>query len=209
MEAFKELLGIQSDLEAAYWVIALTATFLFFIKFLLSLFGGDSGESDISDIDFADGSDISDGSEMDSETDGSLFSVDTVLSFLNGIGWIGVICYRFTHFSTGVIISITLTTGIITFFFAYFLIKNINKFESSGNTDIRNAIGNIGTVYISIPKSGEGKGQVQVELQGRLATLDAMSMNSEIKTGEKILVCAVDKRQSIILVAPYKVEDLL
>jgi len=215
LETFKELLGIQSNLEAAYWVIAITATLLFISKFLLSIIGSDSGEGEIDGIDVSGGDadisadmDISEGSDS-AEADTGYFSIDTVLSFLKGAGWIGVICYRFTRFSPGSIIAITLVSGVVTFFFAWFLLKNLKKFESSGNMEIKNAIGNTGSVYMNIPSSGNGRGQVQVELQGRLATLEAMSMNRELKTGEKILVCAIDKKTNTIMVAPYKTEDSL
>lgn len=212
METFKELLGIQTDFEAAYWVIAIAATFLFLLKFILSIIGNDSGDGDV-DVDFSEG-DIADGDFGDDANTGDsghddYISIDTILAFLKGVGWIGIICYRFTALNTGTILGIALASGIITFFFAFFIIKNLNKIESSGTMELKNAVGNVGTVYMHIPANGEGDGQIQVEIQGRLATVHAKSLNKELNTGDKALVCAIEKKSDIILVAPYPYEDKL
>ena len=76
MEVFKELLGIQSNAEAIYWLLALASTFLFFLKLVFSIFGGDA-DSDVDvDMDIADDGDFTDDVDHD-----SIFSTDTILAF--------------------------------------------------------------------------------------------------------------------------------
>lgn len=59
--------------------------------------------------------------------------------------------------------------------------------QSSGTLDVKNAIGQEGTVYLHIPVGGTGK--VQVPVQGRLEEFEATSDSKvEIKSGEKVRV---------------------
>ncbi len=200
MEVFKELLGIQSNAEAVYWILALTSTFLFFLKLMLSIFGGDAD----SDVDMADDIDIADDGDFSDDADsGSVFTTDTILAFFKGAGWIGVICYRFTKFNFSSIIIITFFSGIITFVFAFYLLRSMKSFESSGTLDYRNAISNVGTVYLTIPGQRQGIGQIQVEIQGRLTTVDAMTDKETLKTGERVLVCYKDRKSDKLVVAAY------
>lgn len=195
METFKEILGIQSNIEAVYWLIALAGTFLFFVKIVLSFSG-----SEAEDVDFSDGIEGGDGVDH-------VVSVETIIAFLKGAGWIGVICYRITSFSSELIIPLTLVTGFITFGSVYYLLIGLQKLESSGTIDFNSAIGNIGQVYLGIPASGFGIGQIQVAIQGRLATVNAKSDKGAIKTGEKVLVCYMDKKDGVLVVAPFPYEE--
>ena len=59
--------------------------------------------------------------------------------------------------------------------------------QSDGTINIKNAIGQSGSVYLKIP--ARGTGQVQITIQGALKIFDAISEEKElIKTGEKIRV---------------------
>ena len=201
MEAFKELLGITTNAEAVYWILALTSTFLFFLKLLLSIFGGDT-DTDV-DVDLDTGDDVDFSDDVDHE---SFFSINTILAFFKGAGWIGVICYRFTKFNFSSIIFITFFSGVITFFFAVYLLKYMKSFESSGTLDMRNAVSNVGTVYLTIPGQRGGIGQIQVEIQGRLTTVDAITDKETLKTGEKVLVCYKDRKSDKLVVTAYNDE---
>jgi membrane-bound ClpP family serine protease len=86
------------------------------------------------------------------------------------------------------------------------LLRKVKRFESYGTLNLENAIGKIGTVYLSIPANSNGEGQIQIEVQGRLTTLDAKSVGEEIKTGRKVLV--YDVKDGKLLVSPYKDIDL-
>jgi hypothetical protein len=203
MELFKEILGIQSNAEAVYWILALTSTFLFLLKLILSIFGGVAD----SDIDMTDDADFTEDGDLDND---SVFSSNTILAFFKGAGWIGVICYRFTKFQFTSIIIIAFFSGIITFIFALYLLRYMKTLESSGTLDYKNAISNVGTVYLNIPGKRKGVGQIQVEIQGRLTTVDAMTDKETLHTGEKVLVCYKDKKSDKLVVVAYNDEtDLI
>ena len=62
--------------------------------------------------------------------------------------------------------------------------------KSSGTTNLNNAINEQGTVYMMIPPEGVGK--VQVPVQGRLQTLDAVSADKvELTTGDRVQVVEI------------------
>lgn len=211
IDAFKELLGITSGLETFYWITALSSSFLFLIKTVLALIGADHEASDDVDFDFdgdvdadIDG-DVDADADGDSDVDHSMFSINSILAFFMGLGWIGVIGYRSTSFAPWAIFSIALGNGIFAFLLMAFLLKKMKGLESSGTLDLNNTIGQVGTVYLSIPADGKGMGQIQIEVQERLTTLDAKSSESvSIRTGQKVLV--YDVEGDVLCVSPYIVE---
>jgi membrane protein implicated in regulation of membrane protease activity len=63
----------------------------------------------------------------------------------------------------------------------------MGKLQSEGTLDVWNALGKEGTVYLTIPPTG--KGIVQINVQDTLRELSAVSKDkTEIKTGERIVV---------------------
>lgn len=171
-ESFKLFLGIETNAEAIYWCLAIVGTLFFLLKILFSFFGG---EGDGAQSDFPDG----------------YISLDSVFSFLKVAGWIGVICYRATSFAPLTILFVSLLSGSGAFALIGALIGRIRNLESDGTLNLENAVGKFGTVYLTIPQQKSGEGQVQVEVQGRLCTLSALSADAELKTGEEIFVYAV------------------
>ena len=60
--------------------------------------------------------------------------------------------------------------------------------------EISNAVGKTGEVYLTIPPSLSGTGKINVDLQGTLTELDAMTENdTPIKTGAKVKVVRTDE----------------
>jgi len=67
------------------------------------------------------------------------------------------------------------------------LMRNL---QSVGNMRISDAIGEEGTVYLTIP--AEGIGKIQITISGRLMVMDAVSQNKvEIKTGKRVCVSEI------------------
>lgn len=181
-DAFKSLLGIATDLEAFYWIIAIISTLVFLFKLLFGSFGMEKEFQ----TDFSDGH----------------FSLNEIFSFLKVAGWVGVISIRLISLAPVAAVSASLVAGVGAFFLARLILKNLKRLESSGTLDLESAVGKVGTVYLTIPKGAQNAGQVQVEAQGRLCTLDAISPDTEIKTGEKVLVYGV--KDNRLLVEPYQ-----
>lgn len=62
------------------------------------------------------------------------------------------------------------------------------------------AIGKIGKVYLTVPAHDQGKGKVNLRLNGALRELDAISMdNDPIKTGESVRVVALQGKATLVV----------
>jgi membrane protein implicated in regulation of membrane protease activity len=179
-ESFKLFLGIQTNAEAIYWCLAIIGTLFFLLKILFSFFGGDAETSH---------SDALDGH----------ISLDSIFSFLKVAGWIGVICYRATTFAPLTILFVSLLSGSGAFALIGALVGRIRKLESDGTLNLENAVGKFGTVYLTIPREKSGEGQIQVEVQGRLCTLSALSADAELKTGEEVFVYSVENNKLLVV----------
>ena len=59
------------------------------------------------------------------------------------------------------------------------MMRWMQSLKSDGTVDYKNAIGNIGTVYIPISPRRKGIGQIEVQVQGRLAVVGAVTDDEE------------------------------
>jgi membrane protein implicated in regulation of membrane protease activity len=172
-----------SALQKVHWIIALPATIIFIILLILTLSGSDSHDVDAGhDHDF-----ISD------HTDGMhIFSVKSILAFLMFYGWTGLAAFQYGIVSWLFVTLISLGIGLLMMLFTAWLFFMMMKLQSSGTLDVKNAIGQTGEVYLTIPAKKKGTGQVQLIIQGSYRTLDAVTEEpDDIKTGAFIEVVDV------------------
>ena len=80
----------------------------------------------------------------------------------------------------------------------------MKRLQSDGTIRISNAIGEAGTVYLTIPPKGSG--QVQVVVQGTLKIFDAISSKKTgLATGDKVKIIDVADGNTLIV---EKVQNL-
>jgi hypothetical protein len=190
MDTIIELFGANSTVEALYWMIASIGTGALGIKGLLALFGIDADH----DLEF--------------DINGDDVSVSAIVALLAVAGWTGVLGFKMTALSSPSIVGISLLSGSIGFYGSVVMFNKLRQLESKGNLELENAIGQIGQVHLGIAAKRAGSGQVQVIVQGRLATLDAETDGDRaLKTGEKCLIYAVDDHK--LLVDFYEQDPML
>ena len=85
----------------------------------------------------------------------------------------------------------TAVVGILVGLFAMWLIARgfalMRSLQSTGTMRISDAMGEEGTVYLTIP--AEGIGKIQITISGRLMVMDAVSQDKvELKTGARVCV---------------------
>ena len=68
-----------------------------------------------------------------------------------------------------------------------FKAQEIKHDKSKRTINYKNAVGNIGTVYVPVPPKRKGIGQIEVQLQGRLAVVGAVTDDEE-KIGNRTAV---------------------
>jgi len=188
-----------------FYGIGISATAILLIQLVLSLFGfGDHGDAadgvDGGGLDFDHGddvgmdadigidADIHDGSDLAHASGLQVLSTRTVIAFMAGFGWTGVVAQK-GGLNISFSLLLALVVGLILMWLVFSLMKMLYSMRQSGSLDYRNAIGQIGKVYIGIPAAGEGTGQVEVLVQGRLAVVEARCESSEkIPSGRQVRV---------------------
>lgn len=156
------------NISKIYYYLAIFATILFVIKLaLFSIFGGDSEV--VADFN----------SEMDTDVAFNFISIQSVIAFFMGFGWMG---YAALHqWGLNQIISFisAFSIGIIFMLLTGYLMFLVKKLEKSVKKDKATAIDKIGKAYTSFEANGNG--QVEIEVNGQLTIANAIN-----KTEEKI-----------------------
>lgn len=120
-----------------------------------------------------------------------ILSLRTITGFFFGFGWSGVICIQ-SGLGLFASLVVALATGAFFLVGLYLLMRGLFALRASGTLDYRNAVGQTATVYVSIPGRLSGSGQVEVVVQGRLATVTAMTPHkSPLPPGVKTRVTRV------------------
>lgn len=174
-----------------YWILAVPSTAIFLILLILSFFGADADadiDGDIGDVDFSEG------------IGGFIINFKSIMSFIMMFGWAGIISMTF-DLSIGFTIIVAVITGFVSLIAVATLLYFISKMSYSGTMQIDNAIGKVGTVVLRIPEKKQGLGQIQINVQGSLRTLDAMTEEKEkISSGQSVQV--IDVQDDVLIVIP-------
>jgi membrane protein implicated in regulation of membrane protease activity len=120
-----------------------------------------------------------------------ILTIQGMTAFFMMFGWVALAVSR----STGSSLILAFPAGFAAGGFAIYIMgwamHAMVKMQSSGNIDIKNAIGQEGHVYLTIQKNGSGV--VSIEVQKRLREMDAVASDkSEIKTGTRVRVVALE-----------------
>lgn len=157
-----------------FYAIGIIALLVLLIQLALSVFGGMDDTYEIGHGDHGDGL--------------SFFSIRGVTAFFVGFGWSGVISLKA---GVGVIGAIAIGTavGLLLMIGIFLLMKSMLRLQSSGTLDFANAVGQVGTVYVTIPADRKAGGQVELLIQGRLTMADALSRGVEpLRPGTKVTI---------------------
>jgi len=159
-----------------FYGIGILALFALLIQLVLSVFFGHMD----ADADFSNAGDHGSGL--------SIFSIRGVTAFFVGFGWAGVIAIKA---GTGLIGAITIGTlaGGALMLGIFVMMRSMLRLQSNGALDYSNAIGQTGSVYVTVPSEMKPGGQVELLLQGRLTMAEALFRGSEpLRPGTKIKV---------------------
>lgn len=187
---------LRLDLQIFY-TLGILATLVLFFQFVMMFFG--FGDHDVNVGHDVSAGDVH-GGHGGSHTDGlSIVSIRTVTAFFFGFGWSGALAIRNGH-STFVASLIAFVVGVIFMSVVYSLMRFVYGLRASGTVEYRNAIGQVGDVYVSIPAKESGSGQVQVLVQGRMRVVPAFTRaNRELPGGSKVKVIElIDERTLLV-----------
>lgn len=162
-----------------FFIIAIASTAILALQLILNMLGLAGHDADIGAGDHeipADG----DAAGGDAHSSGlGILSVRTIVAFFVGFGWAGIATLR-SGGSTAAAIAIAFGAGLVFMFTVFYVMKLIFRLSESGNIDFKNAVGQSGTVYTTIPAKGGGAGRIQLVVQGRMREMDAVTESESV-----------------------------
>jgi membrane-bound ClpP family serine protease len=180
-----------------YFGISVFATLGLIIQLILTLVG--VGDTDV-DLDVDIDVDMDAGDALSGITGIAYFSVSSMTAFLCFFGWVGFLLKQGGVWSLPTFV-IAFVAGSIAFFAVAFLLHFFRQMAHSGNIKVKNAVGEIGTVYITIPSGKNQTGAVIVSIDGRRREYRAMTEDgTEIESGDRVKVTGLlDTRTLIVM----------
>lgn len=150
--------------EKVYWIVAIAGSAILLVLLVMTLMGGDV--DDMGDVD----TDI----EADTGIHFQFLSFKNLMGFLTIFGWSGIACID-NGLSTGLTIFISVICGLLMMLAMASLFYYLAKLQSSGTLNLKNAVDQIGEVYLTIGANRTRIGKVSVNVQGTLRELQALT----------------------------------
>jgi len=151
--------------EKIYWVTALVSSVIFLVLIVMTLIGGDADDM---------------GGDVDAEVEGhggicfQFLSFKNLMGFFTIFGWSGISCLD-NGLSTGLTVFISVICGLIMMTAMAALFYYLAKLQSSGTLKLKNALHQIGEVYLTIGANRSSIGKVSISVQGTLRELEALT----------------------------------
>lgn len=162
----------------------------------------DGGGSSVEDID-SDAPDITGSGGGALAAFGlRLISLRSIIAFLAIGGWVGyTLCYSLDWYYS---LIIALVCGLAAACGMAGAMLGLEKMQSSGNINPQNAVGKIGTVYLTVPPERSGRGKINILIQERYAEYEAVTDDdSPLPTASEIKVLK-HLGSNVLLVTKYK-----
>lgn len=170
-----------ATIVAGYYYIAIFATIIFTIKLILfTITGGDGTEVS---TDFT--------SEVDTDFSFNFLSVQSVLAFFMGFGWMGYAGIHQFKLSNWAAFGVAFAVGIAFLLGSAFLMFGVKKLEKNVKKDNSKALNQTGKAYTDF--APKGSGQVEIDINEQLSVVDAVNnTEEEIKAFEMVKVVKVE-----------------
>jgi hypothetical protein len=178
-----------SDPARIFWAIAIASSIFQVLMFALSFFSS-------SDFDHAP-----DGEASDSIEGVKLLSIRAIVAFLVGFGWTGGLMLGRQIPMLPTILA-ALGVGAVFMMAIFLIMRLLMTLRADGTLKYENAIGLTGHVYVTIPPSRSGQGQIEILLQGRLATAAAVTNATHALTQNTPVAVKAIENGNVLVVSP-------
>jgi len=187
---FSEWWDALQTIEKIYWGVAVPFTLLFIIQLILTFIGGGDFDTDGSvDVDI----------DTDAGIGFQFLTLKNLIAFFTIFGWVGLASLD-SGASNGLSILISALSGILMMAIMAAIFYFLGKSQESGTLNMNNAVGAIGEVYMVIKKNRQNIGKIQVQVQGTLRTLDAITDdNKDLNQGTVVDVLKIANNNILIV----------
>lgn len=168
------------NLQHFFVWISLFSTILFILKTIIfTLTGGDAEvQSDFISI-------------SDTDASFSVLSLQTILAFFMGFGWMGLAALNQLKLSMILVITLAFIVGLVFMFATAYLMFSISKLNQRSKIDYNDCVGREGKVYQNIEPKSEG--QIEIVINKKLVIVNALNLEDEkIDAFQKIKVEKVE-----------------
>ncbi len=179
-----------TSFEKIYWIVAIISSIIFLILMIMTFVGGDV-EDMSGDID----------ADVDGDTGiGFQFlSFKNLMGFFTIFGWVGIACLD-SGMSKALTIAISVVCGLLMMLAMATLFYYLSKLQSSGTLKLKNALNQIGEVYLTIGGNRSSIGKVSISVQGTLRELDALTEeDKDLHQGDVVKVKQVTENGILIV----------
>lgn len=167
--------------EKVYWSIALIASGIFIVLMILTFIGGE----------FDDTGDVDADIDGDTGIDFQFLSFKNLIGFFTIFGWTGIACIN-EGLSKGMTLLISIVCGLLMMFIMASLFYYLGKLNSSGSLKMKNALNQVGEVYLTIGANRSKIGKVHINIQGGMRELEALTDETfDLHQGDIITVTEV------------------
>lgn len=183
-------------LGTIYLICAVAGGTVLALKMILMMIGLDQGDAgaDISADVSADGLE---GLDAAGSTGVNLLSLQSIAGFFTMFGLVGMGLLQINA-SEPLSLLGALAAGGVTGWSTAMIFLNMRRLASDGTLVVNNAIGQVGTVYLTIPEKGTGV--VTVTVQGTQRTLDAVAEHGQrIPTGSIVKIVSITAGKILVV----------
>ena len=182
--------GLSLSLKI-YWAIAVPFTLFFLLQLLWSFFGGGDVPDDTPDAEVSG----------DTGVAFQFFTLKNLIAFFSVFAWTGIACIG-SGLSDGMSILISLVAGLVMMTVMASLFYFMGKANADGTMKFKNAVGGTGEVYLGMQRKRGNVGKVQINVQGALRTLEAITDDEEdIQTGKLVTVKEITTNNILVVTA--------
>ena len=131
-----------------------------------------------------------------------VFTIRGFITFFTLFGWSGLLFLTLgMHWFPALFLAIQI--GIIGMVAVAVILREALRLQSDGTLDVRNALGERGSVYLTVPAQGQGTGKVNVTVQEQLREFEAVTQETApIPTGSEIVVVGLTEDGTLV-VSPF------
>jgi hypothetical protein len=187
-------------METVFLVCAIVGGTLMLCQFVLGLLGvghHDVGGHDVpADVSHDIGHDQDTGHDHADHDHGhpswfaGVLTVRSVIAALTFFGLAGMVATS-RGLERPPALGIAFAAGLAALGVVAFLMRSLGRLRADGTVRIERAVGQTGTVYLSVPAGRAGAGKVHLKLQNRIVEYQAVTAREELPTGSHVVVVAV------------------
>lgn len=192
-------------IEIFYWICAIGGGTLFILRTIMVLIGvgADHGVDNVGDISIDTEvahdlhTDTNSDHAQDADVSFKLISLQGLTAFFTIFGLVGLALVKLEWHILLTFLGAS-AAGLLAVWILSLLFSQMKRLQSEGTLNIHNAIGQTGSVYLTIPEKGSG--QVRLAIQGSLKIFDAISNDkTRIPTGEGIRVVGITADNTLVV----------